>query len=524
MPTYVSNTDITRTTASTHGWSLGIGDTLIVGADAMIAATGATSHGVNGTSNATVILQGDIIASQHGIALTSSAEVRIGADGSIAVAEDGVRIAGAAGEVLNNGEIMAGGYGVFFADLGTTWRQVAQNNGTISGATGIAGNGALEVVNTGTIQATGDAGAVPSFGTAVHAWRDAIIDNAGSIVSSHGAGIDVGDGGGQAIIRNTGLIQASAGRNAVSTDSGNDYVENAGDIIGTVSLGNGDNIYDGSAGRILGGITAGSGSDTVLGGSGREAVDAGAGDDEVATGGGNDSVQGNAGNDTIDAGDGNDIVDGGHGLDSMEGGAGFDILSYAPSFGAVDVNLATGEGSGGIAEGDVFSGFEGVRGSLHADTLTGSTGNDLLAGLDGEDLLVGSHGNDRLLGGAGNDMMQGGVGADFLRGGLGADSFRYVNVAESTVAGKGRDRIMDFNQAELDQINLWNIDANSGVAGNQAFSFVGTAAFSNTAGELRYVSGPMATMVFGDVNGDGAADFAIQLSGAFALTAADFVL
>ncbi len=66
---------------------------------------------------------------------------------------------------------------------------------------------------------------------------------------------------------------------------------------------------------------------------------------------------------------------------------------------------------------------------------------------------------------------------------------------------------------------LLYIDANTGVSGDQAFHFVGAAAFSGHAGELRFEGG----VVSGDVNGDGHADFEIGVNVA-TLSAADFVL
>jgi hypothetical protein len=68
------------------------------------------------------------------------------------------------------------------------------------------------------------------------------------------------------------------------------------------------------------------------------------------------------------------------------------------------------------------------------------------------------------------------------------------------------------------------IDADSATAGDQAFAFIGAAAFSGVAGELRAEQLASNVIVSADVNGDGTADFTIQLTGSFAMTAADFVL
>ena len=81
-----------------------------------------------------------------------------------------------------------------------------------------------------------------------------------------------------------------------------------------------------------------------------------------------------------------------------------------------------------------------------------------------------------------------------------------------------------------DVIDLSTIDAKSTIHGNQAFKFIGTAAFHLKAGELHDFKQNLVgtahdkTIVEGDVNGDGHADFQIELSGLKALTAGDFLL
>jgi hypothetical protein len=62
-------------------------------------------------------------------------------------------------------------------------------------------------------------------------------------------------------------------------------------------------------------------------------------------------------------------------------------------------------------------------------------------------------------------------------------------------------------------INLSIIDANSLVAGNQTFTYIGSAAFT-AAGQLRYAGG----ILQGNTDADAAAELEIQLVGAPALT------
>jgi hypothetical protein len=51
--------------------------------------------------------------------------------------------------------------------------------------------------------------------------------------------------------------------------------------------------------------------------------------------------------------------------------------------------------------------------------------------------------------------------------------------------------------------------------------FVGEAAFSRTTGEVRFVVQRGDTLLTGDTDGDGRADFTIRLTGTHALTARD---
>ena len=139
------------------------------------------------------------------------------------------------------------------------------------------------------------------------------------------------------------------------------------------------------------------------------------------------------------------------------------------------------------------------------------------------DTLYGEAGDDTLQGGDGNDNIYGGAGRDVMSGGLGIDNFWFDEGDFAGLTNGTADRIQDFVQGQ-DRIRLTDIDANALVAGDQAFVFIGGTAFSNTAGELRYTQSGGVTLVEGDVDGDGAADFAIALTGTIALLGSDFTL
>ena len=86
------------------------------------------------------------------------------------------------------------------------------------------------------------------------------------------------------------------------------------------------------------------------------------------------------------------------------------------------------------------------------------------------------------------------------------------------------DKIFDFSRAQGDRIDLHAIDANGVTANDQAFSFIGTSAFHNKVGELRFEQKSGDTLIHGDINGDGKADFSIALDTLVTLTASDFLL
>jgi serralysin len=136
-----------------------------------------------------------------------------------------------------------------------------------------------------------------------------------------------------------------------------------------------------------------------------------------------------------------------------------------------------------------------------------------------------------LNGGAGNDILVGGLGKDLLVGGAGCDLFVFNSTTESGVIAATRDVIADF-QRGFDKIDLSHIDANSHLAGNQAFTFKGQSNVITPGleGKLKFYFIDAAgtsndkTIVHGDVNGDGCPEFQIELSGLHILTASDFIL
>lgn len=139
-----------------------------------------------------------------------------------------------------------------------------------------------------------------------------------------------------------------------------------------------------------------------------------------------DTIYGYGGNDTIFGLGGNDLIIGGLGADNINGGGGIDAAIYTDSATGVTVNLSTGKGSGGTAQGDTLSAIENLYGSAYDDALTGNSAANSLSGMDGDDVLKGAGGADVLSGGDGDDLLLGGEGADTIYGGAGIDTLSYA--------------------------------------------------------------------------------------------------
>ncbi|WP_225767993.1 calcium-binding protein [Inquilinus sp. Marseille-Q2685] len=405
--------------------------------------------------------------------------------------------------------------------------------------------------------------------------NDTLYGGAGADDLNGGNGNDNLNGG-----AGNDAIAGSAGADNLAGYDGNDYLVggagadrlNGGAGVDTVS-------YAGSAARVAVILSNGTAS------GGDAEGDTFSGIENLAGSSFSDYLGGNASANTLNGGAGDDGLSGKGGADRINGGAGIDMADYIDSGAAVTIDLAAGTASGGDAAGDTLTSIESLRGPAFDDPLTGNDGDNRLSGLDGVDTLNGGAGQDKLIGGAGADILNGGDGfdmagydnasagltvsladpsantgdavgdvynsiedllgsqfndvltgdagtnyiigyygddridggggADTLVGSSGADTFVFSTAAD-TVAGNP-DRINDFSQSDADKIDVSAITGGSG-------SFIGTAAFSGAAGEVRYEAGTEDTQIYIDANGDGSADAQIRLIGVVTLTAGDFVL
>ncbi|NUB11172.1 hypothetical protein FW320_34185, partial [Azospirillum sp. Vi22] len=292
------------------------------------------------------------------------------------------------------------------------------------------------------------------------AFADTLRGDAGNDTLSGGGGNDLLSGGAGDdlyIVDNTGVVlveQAGQGVDTVrssltytlKTDFENLTLTGASAINGTGNA-TANLLIGNAAANVLTGLD---GDDTLDGGSGADTLVGGVGDDlyivddsgdqviELVSQGtdtviasvsyslgdgvenlilsgtaaingignaGNNILIGNGSSNRLDGAAGNDTLIGGSGADQLIGGIGTDTADYSASTTGVAVNLATGVGAGGDAEGDALSGIEDLIGSAHNDRLTGDGADNVLIGGDGDDVLDGGGGNDTLSGGAGVDVV-----------------------------------------------------------------------------------------------------------------------
>lgn len=414
-------------------------------------------------------------------------------------------------------------------------------------------------------------------------YADTVETGAGNDTLAGGAGNDALYAGGG---RN--IIVAGAGDDQITTDaSGHDKIyggagidtlvfdSNSDPISVNIDITAGGNDLDIGNGTRLSGIerivfegdngndtvTGGALDDIIRGGSGNDHFSGGDGNDELHGGGGNDVLSGGAGNDTIETlMSGSQLIDGGEGLDLLH------LESWAPV--RLIIDISDGGGGRDIGNGTQLSNVEVIdfeyfayysnigfiiTGGDRADTMYGGFGNDVFHGGAGNDQLESSGGKDRLFGGAGDDYLYisglysaggeaiayGGTGSDVLsggrgrvelnggggndllvteagattmNGGSGADVFRFDGIA--SLADGYHATIGDFSQG-ADMIDLRTF---------AGLTLIGSAAFSNTAGELRFEQSGGHTFVYGDVDGDGTADFEIEFVGNINFQVSDFVL
>jgi Ca2+-binding RTX toxin-like protein len=238
------------------------------------------------------------------------------------------------------------------------------------------------------------------------------------------------------------LLQGSFGADTLDGGDGND------DIV--------DNVFGNDDDTTRDVLIGGAGDDTIRSEGGADVIDGGEGNDHITASGDGATIDGGAGNDAISTYGGNVQVDGGEGVDRA-------AVSLVDASNDLSIDFTSGATTS-FQNGTTFSNIEAFSISGGSgndffdmtdfdDSANGNTGNDTLIGRGGNDALIGAEGADVIDGGDGNDVITSSEGLDVLTGGAGADYFVYDHSA-SLGAGANADRIVDFNAAEGDKLDL----------------------------------------------------------------------
>jgi Ca2+-binding RTX toxin-like protein len=409
---------------------------------------------------------------------------------------------------------------------------VATANGTVIGVGALSG---IEAISGGGFTGVSLAGS-----TVADLWDFSGVALSGIGLIDGGSGNDNITGTGEADV-----LQGSAGDDILNGGAGDDtfLYTAAANGLDTVSGGLGYDVLKATAAGAVIGLASFSGLEAITA-NGFASVSVGGTtvadvlDFSAVTLTGIVKIDGAAGNDTITGSAGDDIIYGGFGLDTIYAGGGNDTIGVVAIEAGQNADFLVDGGSGfdtvvAVQTGGIYMlGFTGIEafsnnGFANVYICGWTNGAETFdfsnATLTGISYITGQGGNDTIIGSAGADKIMLSLGQDVLTGGGGADIFFVETTTDSTV-GAAHDVITDF-LAGTDHIDLTTLDARTNVSGNQAFTFVGGAAFSNVSGELRAdYADPLHTMIYGDVNGDGLADFAIELAGSISLSSSDFFL
>ena len=162
------------------------------------------------------------------------------------------------------------------------------------------------------------------------------------------------------------------------------------------------------------------------------------------------------------------------------------------------------------------SGLDTLRGEAGDDDLVSGFGDDSVRGGSGDDHIRASFGSDQIYGGLGDDTIDGGNETDLMKGGTGEDVFVFIAPGDSDL-GQTADRIADCRHGD-DLIDLQAFAPG-------VFNFVGNTALGGGGiASFGYTRSAAVVTVLADVNGDGTADFRIEVLGTKALALSDFLI
>lgn len=199
----------------------------------------------------------------------------------------------------------------------------------------------------------------------------------------------------------------------------------------------------------LGQLSIFNGADHISGSMASDLLRGQAGNDLIYGQGAADILFGGTGDDSVYGDDGNDVIYGDGGANYLRGGAGDDLIRGGDGFDDAHGNMGNDTVYGGVGNDWVVGGKDNdqLYGEAGNDIVYGNMADDTCQGGLGDDLIRGGQDNDILYGEAGDDWLSGDRHSDTISGGAGADVFH-------TFGDAGIDRVLDFNRAEGDRVQL----------------------------------------------------------------------
>jgi Ca2+-binding RTX toxin-like protein len=353
-------------------------------------------------------------------------------------------------------DTMDGGKGIDTVSFASVSAAVTFGLGTLNTANGM-------VAGTGATNTAGNDFDIRNFENIIgSAFDDKLSGNNGVNNIQGGAGKDTLSGfeGADTLLGGTGedFFEAGGvpGAGADTYDGGADIDTVSYDLesVGlTVTLGK-----DGASATVSGGAGSNAANDklisveNVIGGSKADKLAGNNYANELSGGAGNDVVDGGVGDDILNGGDDDDLLIGGGGADQLNGQNGRDTANYALSSAGVSVNLDTGAGKGGDAEGDTYSGVENVTGSGKDDLIVGDDSN--------ENWLDGGLGNDTISYAGSSNAIELNLGKQYT-----VSNGVFGGINGEIVVGTGGDKIANFE-------NVIGTDGDDKITGNSAVNII----------------------------------------------------
>lgn len=330
-------------------------------------------------------------------------------------------------------------------------------------------------------------------------------------------------------------------------------------LTGNANIGQGNELDNSITGNSLSSNSLhGHGGDDILtGGASHDELMGNEGDDRLTGGAGSDFLYGHAGDDILNGGADNDYMIGDSGNDTYYVDNTSDMV-YESAGNDLDTVISSIDYSlGGNTENLMLTG-NAIRGSgneldnsisanlLNTVHLYGYAGDDILTSGAGNDALDGGEGDDRLTAGAGHDFLDGGTGDDSLSGGDGDDIITGGKGQDTLNGGAGNDQLfayegdaltgglgMDIFGGDLSDSTLRDFQKGTDLirfdvdtytpTHTGTFTFIGQQAFTDTD-QLRFEKVGTSGILYGNVDGDLAADFQVTLTGVTSIDITDLLL